>query len=91
MVYPLCRGCDEPQVCATSDASCKYHGLDFIRTAQTAISLRSDEAANDDWWLIGSEKIERRRLVHKINQLVLDNPDLFPPNFLIDPWFSVSE
>jgi len=90
MVYPLCRGCDEPEVCINS-VSCKYRGLDFVRTAQTAVSLRGDRAANDDWWLLDYESPKpyvdartRTKVLARIQQLVRDNPDLFPPDFLID-------
>jgi hypothetical protein len=91
MVYPLCRGCDEPEVCIDS-TSCKYRGLDFVRTAQTAVSLRGDSAANDDWWLRTSHDTSpfvgvkaRTYVLAQLRQLVLDNPDLFPPDFLTDP------
>jgi hypothetical protein len=90
MVYPLCRGCDEPDYCINS-VSCKYSGLDFVRTAQTAVSLRGDVAANDDWWLedfnVQSEpkgREYRRKLILQIEKLARDNADLFPPDFIID-------
>jgi hypothetical protein len=66
--------------------------LDFVRTAQTAVSLRGDTAANDDWWLQDrynrndwNDPEYKRKLMRQIEQVVRDNPELFPPDFLIDP------